>query len=41
MPEIAQRRNMIFENNKDDAVKVNYSKFREILYEIKGLNKDE
>ena len=25
----------------DDGVKVNYSKFREILYEIKGLNKDE
>lgn len=25
----------------DDGVKGNYSKFREILYEIKGLNKDE
>jgi len=25
----------------DDGVKVNYSKFQEILYEIKGLNKDE
>lgn len=25
----------------DDGVKINYSKFKEILYEIKGLNKDE